>query len=577
MKTSFIYFLVLLFVTNALITKYSSAQTDPPPPIIKRVSTPKPDDVQQSGDSFNLIASEAQAARFLTFATFGGSKSDIRALVGRNAADWLAEEFSKPATLLTGPVIATRREDGSYPNFNIVNDLIWERMMVADDQLRMRMTFALSQIFVASLETDPFFVSENVSYYDVLASGAFGTYRALLEDVTYSPLMARWLTFIRNRKGDPLTGRMPDENYAREVLQLFSIGLAELNLDGTAKLDDQGTPIATYKNEDVVGLSRVFTGLGYISGFNVRYPDLEGHISPLQMYNEEHSQLEKQFLGTTIPANTQGIASLNSAFDAIATHENVAPFISRMLIQRFTSSSPSPAYVERVATSFLAGEYTADNGRQFGSGQRGDLEATLAAILLDERIFVQPEIQPQGTGKVRDPLLKFIQWIRAYDVSDLDITNEGLLFDTRSQERLSQQFLRAPSVFNFYRPGYVPPQTEIAERGLTAPEFQLINASSVTGYINYMTSYVFDRTGPDKFNADYSEELALAEDPDALVRHLDLYLTGNRLSDTARIEIRGIIERMPLRSTSSFENDKLKRVKAAIMMVVASPAYQVIQ
>ena len=528
------------------------------------------------------IDTELEATRFLARATFGGSKSEIAALNGRDAADWIAGEFNKSTSVTMPALLALpRNSDGNIP-WRRINPLYWEHIIQSDDQLRQRMAFALSQILVYSDSADSD-QPMRAYYQDILIRNAFGNYRDLLEEVTYSSAMGEWLTYRGNRKGDPSRGRMPDENYAREILQLFSIGLIELNRDGSPKLDAQGQQIETYTNADIEGLARVFTGLSWAGGeFNKRPQD--GNIQPMQMYPEQHSELEKVFLGTTIPAGTPGEESIDTALDTIFNHPNVGPFLARQLIQRFTQSNPSPAYIENVATAFETGRFVAQGGRSFGTGERGDLQATLAAVLLEPTIFEEPATGGTVTvGKVREPILRFTHWARAFDVSGLDAYNERRLLDTRSSDdSLGQQAFSSPSVFNFYRPGYVAPGTNAGEQDLTVPEFQIVNESSSIGYLNFMTDFAFDRGSQrnrdiETFTPDYTEELALLETPAALVDHLDDLLTGGRMSDAEKADIADIVSTVEIR-TNTPENtaaDQEDAVQTAVTLVLNSPSYTV--
>jgi uncharacterized protein (DUF1800 family) len=533
-------------------------------------------------DPVSKIDTNDEAYRFLARATFGGTKSEIASLTGRDAADWLASEFSKSASLTTPALLALpRNSDGNIPNRR-VNTLYWDHIIGANDQLRQRMAFALSQILVYS-DAENSDQPMRAYYQDVLIQNAFGNYRDLLEEVTYSPAMGEWLTYRGNRKGDPRKGRMPDENYAREILQLFSIGLIELNMDGTAKLDAQGQQIETYSNADIEGLARVFTGLSWAGDEFFKRPQ-DGYIRRMRMYPEQHSELEKAFLGTTIPAGTSGEDTIDQALDTIFNHPNVPPFVSRQLIQRFTQSDPSPEYIERVANAFEAGSFTAQGGQRFGTGARGDLRATLAAILLDPSLY--EETSSGGTilaGKVREPILRFTHWARAFDVEGLDAYNERSLIDTRSTDNaLGQQAFRSPSVFNFYRPGYIAPGTETGAQNITAPEFQIVNESSSVGYLNFMTSFAFDRASQrnrdiDTYKPDYRDELALVGDPAALVEHLDDLLTGSRMTDDEKADIVDIISTVEIR-TNTEENtaaDQEDMVQTAVALVLNAPSYAV--
>lgn len=528
------------------------------------------------------IKTEPEAVRFLARASFGASKSEIQSLQSTDAADWLAAEFAKPASLTLPTVLAQERNtNGSIP-FNRTSQLYWDHLVLSDDRLRQRMAFALSQILVFSDVESQSRQERRAYYQDIMIRNAFGNYRDLLQDVTYSPAMAHWLTYWRNRKGDERTGRMPDENYARELLQLFAIGVTELNMDGTPRLDGQGQEIETYTNDDIVGLARVFTGFSG-KGESFYRSDDDADYNPLVMYEDQHSELEKTFLGTTILAGTSGTETIDQALDAIFAHPNVAPFVSRQLIQRFTASNPEPEYVETVALAFENGTYTSANGRRFGTGERGDLQATLAAVLLEEDLYVESTASVTTTGKIREPVLRFLHWVRAFDVQNIDAQNEVRLRSTSdSAAGLGQQPFRSPSVFNFYRPGYVAPGTASGDADLTAPEFQLVDAVSSTGYLNFMTQFAFDRGGQVNndirtYVADYTEEIALTSDLPALVDHLDMLLTGERMSDREREEILAILQLLPinLNSDETEDTDRLQIVQTAVSLVLNSPAFVV--
>ncbi|MEL7219010.1 MAG: DUF1800 family protein, partial [Pseudomonadota bacterium] len=457
--------------------------------------------------------------------------------------------------------------------------IFWDGAIAGDNPLRHRMTLALSQIVVASEMVLVNDASRMAYYMNAIGDNAFGNYRDLLEDVTYSPAMSQYLTYLGNEKGNPDTGRMPDENYAREILQLFSIGIDELNMDGTQRLRGDGTPIETYTNEDIVGLARVFTGLTF-------GPGADRYAVPLVMTESGHSDLEKTFLGRTIPAYTSGNESIRQALDIIFEHPNVAPFVSRQLIQRFTASNPEPAYVQRVATAFELGSFTAPDGTRYGSTGRGDLEATLAAILLDESQHDDPLLIQDTTdvGKVREPILSFLHWARAFEVSPADSSIEDLLvFGTQHPTRgLGQQAFAAPSVFNFYRPGFIPNGTEAGERGLTMPEMQLVDGALRSGYVNFMTTYVMgdsiQRSGENEnnFTPNYSSVVALVEDTDGMIDHLDELLFYGRMSDTTRARMRQVNDNVAIRSGSAAA-DRKKRAELAVLIAVTAPEFSVQQ
>jgi len=538
--------------------------TSPPPP---------PPPPPPAGKFFTELETETEAARFIIQAGLGANPQEISSLMERDAADWLQTEFQKPRTNLMAPIANTFNATGDV-RFNMAGEVFWDALFAGDDALRLRMTYALSQIFVISdvqVNDTPLATGY---YMDLLSQNAFGNFRDLLTDVTYAPAMGDFLTFARNRKGDEHTGRVPDENYAREILQLFTIGLVDLNMDGTPKLSG-GEPIESYDNDDIRGLARVFTGLSY-KGSTFWNRDEDSMMFPLVMHDDFHSELEKNFLGATIGAGTGGTQSIDQALDAIFEHPNVPPFIARQLIQRFTASDPDPAYVRRVAESFAGGTFQAPDGTVFGTGQRGDFQATLAAILLDESIHAEPG-QAQS-GKVREPVLKLVQWGRAFDVRDPLSVEEWRLNDTSSPaDRLGQQPFRANSVFNFYRPGFIAPGTQAGEAGLTTPEFQIVNEGAALGYINFMTDFIYDRTGNEeetaRFTPDYSDEINLADDPAALIDHLDLVMTGSRMSDQEKSAVIRVVETLTL---EDLEEDPRQRVNIAVLLVASLPSYAII-
>lgn len=548
----------------------------------------------------NAFETQASTSRFLTQSTFGPRLNEIQNLTGSSASDWFVQETQKPASKLQ-PILAEYQQLIDDTDFNPVNIGaptfgFWRNSIGAEDQLRQRMAFALSEILVVSSGNGGVLTSvpEAIVYYqDLLIEHAFGNYRDLLEDVTYSPAMGYYLTFMGNQKGDPETGRMPDENYAREFLQLFTIGVVELNLDGSVKTDTQGEALETYDNDDITGLARVFTGLNLNRTLFDDNPDQRWAI-PMLISESSHSDLEKAFLGTTIPENTDTETSLDLALDHIFNHDNVAPFIGRQLIQRLVTSNPSADYIERVATAFETGNYVLPDGQSVGDFRRGDLSATLAAVLFDDEARDAASSAQNSFGKIREPIVRFTHWARAFDVSELTPEYVELLWDTSGSNGLAQHPYRSPSVFNFFRPGYVPPGSESGAQGLTVPEMQIVNASSIPGYINYMSYFVFDlqsqvdisrlqdrfdnaganldaNNALSSFRPDYSFEISLADDAAELVSHLNLLLTFNSLSMETEELIVEAVETIPNGSTELAE----LRVTRAIIMILTSPDYLV--
>ena len=554
---------------------------------------PPPPPPPPASEAFNTAESTAQ---FLSQATFGPTSTEITNLTGTSPSEWIIAEFNKTPSLNLDYVLAeisepdARDDEGqlSYEKRNTPTFSFWINAIEGDDQLRQRMAFALSQIVVISHAEGNFLfeVPNTVAHYqDILVRNAFGNYRDLLEEVTYSPAMGEYLTYLQNIKGDPVSGRMPDENYAREVMQLFSIGLVELEQDGDV-ITQNGIPVEVYDNSDVTGLARVFTGLSLSGGefwFDFRtLPDNALH-SPMQAYPEWHSELEKSFLGTTIPAGTGPEESIDIALDALIDHPNTAPFMARQLIQRFVTSHPEPDYIGRVAAAFANGQFTLPNGTTVGDGRRGDLSATIAAVLFDADARDPTNRNENSFGKIREPILRFIQWARAFDAGTVTPEHTFPLYNTTFGGGLAQAPYKSPSVFNFYRPGYVAPGTETGAAGFTMPELQLVNANSISNYANFMTYFVFAFAANDvgepsatSFIPDYSDELALAEDPTALVDHLDLLLTYGTTSDETKATIITFLEDIALEVPSDPNyNGPFLRVALGVLMMMTSPDYTV--
>jgi len=568
-----------LSATLLLVSCGGSSESTPPPTSV--VLPPPPPPPPSSG----VFESEAEASRFLGKATFGATPVSITQLTGTDVSDWMRAEFDKPATNYLPAMLAEiealpeTAAPVERPPARSISDGFIEAAIIGDDQLRQRMVLALSEILVVSYFGDiknyPAIMTE---YMDILSDNAFGNYRDLLEEITYTPAMGFYLTYIANQKGDPDIGRVPDENYARELLQLFTVGLTELNMDGTEVLDANGKAIEIYDNTDVTGLAKVFTGLSWDSGVftNVRFRLPSAH-GAMVVYPEHHSELEKTFLGVTIPPGTSGEESIDMALDGIFAHPNVAPFVSRQLIQRFVSSNPAPAYVERVALAFEAGTYTLPDGSAVGTEQRGDLKATIAAVLLDKEALRDPGSTSSESGKIREPFIRFVNWARAFNETTPDVRDEKFL---NNMSAMGQHPFNSPSVFNFFRPGYVASNTETGDAGLTAPEMQIINESSAIAYMNFINSFIYD-TSPNisgdeegGVKADYSAELAMADDAQALIDRLDLLLTGNSLGSETRTRMLEMMDEIPIRADTDAE-DRLSRVAVGVTMVMTAPGYLV--
>ena len=495
----------------------------------------------------------AEAARFLGQAAFGGTAADVASVQGLGFDGWLSAQFAqRPSQSHWDWMVANGYAVvGNTFNFSGVDNTLWRKLMSSPDVLRQRVTLALSEIFVISMDGLPVNWRGMVAahYMDTLEAHAFGNYRQLLEAVTLSVGMGVYLNMRGNQKADG-KGREPDENYAREVMQLFTVGVTQLNPDGTPKTAN-GVPLDTYTPDDIRGLARVFTGWDY-DRFDRNVPDHAAR--PMVFTASRHSPETKSFLGVNLPAGTDGVAELKTALDTLANHPNVGPFVGKQLIQRLVTSNPSPAYVARVAAVF------ANNGQ----GVRGDLQATVRAVLLDTEART-PNTSPSW-GKLREPMVRLVQWARTFGVtSPLGLWNVGNT--SSASTRLGQSPLRSPSVFNFFRPGYVPPNTSLGSAGLLAPEFQITNESTVVGYANWMQTVVASGVGDVK--ADYTPWLPLATDPGALFDQLNLLLAAGQLGASSRATVVNAVTAMAVAS----DTNKLNRVMATVWLILCSPGY----
>lgn len=500
--------------------------------------------------------SAAEASRFLGQAGFGATDAQIGRVQTLGYSGWLDEQFAAPRSqghydwmVERGYAVTT-----NINNFNGTDNTLWRKLISSPDVLRQRITLALSEIFVVSMTGLPInwrgFVA--AAYMDVLETNAFGTYRTLLGEVTLSPGMGSYLNMRGNLREDPATGRVPDENYSREVLQLFSLGLTELAADGTLK---NGVATDTYGQDTITGLAKVFTGWNNNAANNT---DPGYAQRPMVLTAANHSTSVKQFLGVTIAAGTPGATALQTALDTIAAHPNVGPFIGRQLIQRLVASNPSPAYIARVSAVF------ANNG----AGVRGDLRAVIKAILLDDEARRAPLAGDTTRGKLREPVVRFIQWARTFGLaSPTGLWNIGNVSDPST--RLGQSPLRSPSVFNFFRPGYVPPNSALGTLNLNAPEFQITNESTVVGWANWAQTFV--QSGVGETRPDYTAELALATDATALVKRVSLLLSGDTLSAATLATIGTAVGSI----SATTDAGKLNRVYAAIHLVLCAPEYLV--
>lgn len=532
--------------------------------------------------------SAAEAARFLTQATFGPTFEDIEHLrqIGYNA--WFAEQLAAPVTGHR-TYLQTLQNQGVEIYQNARQEAWWNAALTGPDQLRQRVAYALSQIIVVSdqsgaIEGTPKGMSQ---FYDLLAGQAFGNYRQLLEDVTLHPVMGHYLSMFKNRKPDPVENIRPDENYAREIMQLFSVGLIQLNPDGTPLLVNS-LPVPTYGQDTIRGFAHVFTGWNWANCPRtnggqpwewqwcpigpVPWPEPGWDIGwelPMQEWEQYHaSEDSKQLLvypgvalaGGLLPAGGLARGNLELALDNVFEHPNVGPFLAYRLIQRLVSSNPSPQYVGRVAAVFD------DNGQ----GVRGDLGATVRAILMDPEAR-QIATPASGRGKLREPLLRVTQAWRALDAS----TGDGRFRAWNPEYSLAQAALRSPTVFNFYLPDFQP-TGELSDLGFIAPEFQIMTDTYAARVLNGLGANVYwawqgNGGDPEDIRVDLAPGMALAQNPNALVDYYSLLFTYRSMSTSM---YQTLVNHAAAISASTVEGRRA-RVQDTIWLIQSSPEYAI--
>ena len=542
---------------------------------------------RNTGADASAPPTATEASRFLAQATYGPTDSTISQVRSSGYSQWLDQQMVMPAPTShladLDARLAALRVSNPTTSLNPTDFYYsyWKQAVTGPDQLRQRMKLALSEIFVISLTDTTIDTRGAGSYYDMLGANAFGNFRTLLEQVTLHPMMGVYLTWLGNQKEDAVTGRNPDENYAREVMQLMTIGLFQLNPDGTVKTDGSGRPFPSYTTDDIGGLARVFTGYSYFSAnpstatFNSRSPAPDARIRSMIAYPAFHSTSAKTFLGVDIPASAtvNPAGDLKIALDTLFNHPNVGPFIGKQLIQRLVTSNPSPAYVGRISAVF-------DNN---GRGVRGDLSAVVRAILLDPEARNTATAAGANFGKVREPVVRYAHWARAFGAASA--SGEWLIPTTSANTSLGQSALTAPSVFNFFRPGYSPPNTRVGSAGLVAPELQIVDEITVAGYLNTMQTTIDTGAGlavggVRDVRSAYAAEIALANDVNALTERINLLLLNGTMSSALRSRIVAAVGAVNVPSTgaqATITTALTNRAKLAIYMTMASSEYLVLR
>lgn len=536
------------------------------------------------------------AARFLTQASFGPTTQEISKVQASGFQAWIDDQASKPATSMYSTVY--QRCTTSYASADALSgdrcvETAWKNMITAPDQLRQRVAFAYSELFVVSLADgnvggQPAGVS---IYWDMLASDAFGNFRQILQDVTLNASMGQYLNMRGNKKPVSPNFQPPNENYAREILQLFSVGLNQLQPDGTLKLDAGGLPIPTYDQTTIQNFAQVFTGWNLDSAHPVSIPTLKAPASTQpttnpaatqpsivivkSYYNNPmlqsdngafHSTAQKTLLayqvnGTpvnnVIPAtSSQSVASANAelkvALDNIFNHPNVGPFVARRLIQRLVCSNPSPAYIYRVASVF----------NNDGTGVRGNMKAVITAILTDYEARSTTFLAAPGYGHLREPVLSLSAVIRAFHPT----STSGYFKLGRTDNSLDQSPLRSPTVFNFFEPDYVDPGP-IAGAGLFSPELEIVSQATGVSYVNTIYSGITGSWPGGDVKIDLTTEAALVGNPTAFVAYLNNLLMGGTMDPAVQTRIINFL------NGPGAKLDALSKAKAAVYLAASSAQY----
>ena len=536
-------------------------------------------------DGSGLNGKRVEMSRLLSQAAFGQTIKDIDNAVALGPEGWINNQFNITrseflmvtdsfAQVLYDFYIAQGEDPNDLstnPNLQHFRYAWWNNAVYGQDQLRQRVAYALSQILVISDQTDLSSQARGfASYYDLLSRHAFGNYKDLLLEMTLHPCMGFYLSHLNNPKSIPEYNINPDQNFAREVMQLFTIGLYELNIDGTRKKDQNGNDIPTYTNNDIVEMAKVFTGLRFgasLEGMNP--PEFGNNIygadltQPMRMYEDWHQLGEKKLLnGITIPDGQLGLKDIEDAIDMLFNHPNTGPFITRLLIQRLVTSNPSHAYIARVANIF----------NNDGKGVRGNMKAVIKAILMDDEARGCESMTETSFGKMHEPVLRHTQFLKAVGVESPSkyFFNHGYGF----QQSTFQHPLSSPSVFNFYSPDHIPTGA-LSDANLVAPEFQILNSLTSLNYANLVFGWTFYEYTTDNWEDEYfysptnaSGFFESAQDDEVLLNHIDLLFTNGSMSSETRDIIRESIGKIT--PTLSGARDK---INTALYLTLISPDY----
>ncbi|NOT37186.1 MAG: DUF1800 domain-containing protein [Saprospiraceae bacterium] len=548
---------------------------------------------QNTIDGKGLTAELHAASRFLYQTTLGSDKAEIERVANIGFDKWIDEQTNAKPSYMIEELQHVIKDvvDWHYLNGGdsidapayfyslYFNYAWWNLNLKNNDELRQRVAFALSEIFVTSANSDlGGYADAMCSYYDVLIKHSLGNFRDLLNDITYHPAMGLYLSHLNNPPTDTSDNTRPDENYAREIMQLFTIGLFELNNNGTLKKDSKGNAIPTYTQRDIQELAKVFTGMTFSAvkpnpwqkeASFPTYIYTGDPTKPMKVYETDpngesvHEPGPKTLIGNYVTKWPQtGEEDVQDALTHLFNHPNVPPFFCKQLIQRLIKSNPSPEYIERISNVFI----------NDGKGIRGNLAAVVRAIIMDEEARTCEWLQDDFNGMLREPILKYTHFVKAVGVEqyyDRYYNSSYHFFDNTNQIPM-----HAPSVFNFFNPAFQP-KGPIADNNLVGPEFHIYNSKTSIGFMNMVNNWIYDYVmfswmDKDPYTVLSIDELMdLSRDPEVLLNRLDMILTHGNLTFETKNIVKNIISKF---TTGNFRSD---RVRCALYLIMISPDYAI--
>ena len=523
--------------------------------------------------------------RLMRQATLGVNFNDMKEFVKMTPEKWIDEQLKVPSPNMLEKTSLMRKESRDYVislGYDFKDDTVltraeyfnlawWRHNLENQDYLKQKLAYVYSQIFVISSVVDVGeFAHGMASFYDILLKNTSGNFKELLLGISLHPSMGFYLSHFNNSKSIPERNIHPDENYAREIMQLFTIGLHQLNIDGSLKRDSLGNPIPTYTQKDIKELAKVFTGLSAGKsgnfergnarfGMNVYGTDFS---VPMAMYDDWHESGTKSFLNTTIPAGLKGMKDIEMAIDHIFRHPNVGPFIGKQLIQKLVTSNPSPAYIKKVAETFN------DNGK----GVRGDMAAVFKAILLHPEARSCESLMSPTQGKLQEPMVRLMERTRNYKIIP-DANNKIYTDGGDSRWRFDQNILSAPNVFNFYLPTYSP-LGALRSNNLLGPEFQMHNSTSSIRWANsvmspdWLMNYYWRMQREGFYEIEISDLYPYANDTEALINQFDKRFTRGQLTLRTRRLMKYNMER---------NLNTKNRIHSSLGILLLSPEYNILK